>query len=188
MSYQETMSQINERRQQMMTLRGEMRALQAEIEPEIVRDYTFTSMEGEVQLSSLFGGKETLFLIHNMGKSCTSCTQWADGFNGVIDHLLDRAAFVVSSPDGPKVQAEFAASRGWKFKMVSHHGTDFAKDMGYFREGFWPGVSVYKKSADDIVRVSDGTFGPGDDFNCVYNFFDMMPEGAQDWEPKYSYA
>jgi hypothetical protein len=72
--------------------------------------------------------------------------------------------------------------------MVSHHGTDFAKDMGYFREGFWPGVSVYKKSGDDIVRVSDGTFGPGDDFNCVYNFFDMMPEGTGDWEPKYSYA
>ncbi len=188
MSYQETMSQINERRKQMMNLRDEMRALQSEIEPEIVSDYTFTTTTGEVQLSALFGDKDTLFVIHNMGKSCTSCTQWADGFNGVIDHLLDRAAFVVSSPDVPEVQAAFAASRGWKFRMVSHHGTNFAKDMGYFGDSFWPGVSVYKKSGNDVVRVSDGTFGPGDDFNCVYSFLAMTPEGAQGWQPKYAYA
>ena len=192
MTYQQTMSEINDRRKQMSGLRAEMRELQSAIEPEEVEDYTFTTPDGPVNLRSLFKDKDTLFLIHNMGKSCVNCTQWADGFNGVLDHLLDRAAFAVSSPDSPHVQKEFAEGRGWKFTMVSHEGTSFAEDMGYIgeREGkpsFWPGVSVYRKEGDRIVRVSDTSFGPGDDFNCIWNFFDMLPEGADGWEPKYSY-
>lgn len=193
MSYDETMKAIRERRQQMMNLRAEMRTLQAEIEPEEVEDYTFSTATEKVSLSSLFGNKDTLFLVHNMGRSCRYCTQWADGFNGILDHLEDRAAFAVSSPDSPEVQTEFAASRGWKFTMVSHQGTSFAKDMGYFKayegkESFWPGVSVFKKSGNKIVRVSDAEFGPGDDFNPIWNLFDMIPEGANGWEPKYTYG
>ena len=192
MTYKTTMSEINNRRKQMMALRAEMRELQSVIEPEEVSDQVFTTTGGDVSLSSLFGDKDTLFLIHNMGRSCPSCTQWADGFNGVISHLEDRAAFVISSPDSPAVQAEFAASRGWKLKMVSHEGTNFAKEMGYYREyegkpGFWPGVSVFKIQDGKVVRVSDTSFGPGDDFNPIWNFFDMIPEGPNGWDAKYSY-
>ncbi len=187
MSYQETMTEINKRRQKIMSLRAEMRTLQTDIEPEEITNYKLSVVDGEVTLASLFGDKDTLFMIHNMGKSCPSCTQWADGFNGVLDHLQDRAAFVVSSPDAPRVQAEFAAGRGWRFRMVSHQGTDFAKAMGYFKDGYWPGVSVLRKQGDRILRVSDSTFGPGDDFNSVYSFLAMTPEGGEDWEPKYAY-
>ena len=193
MTYADTMNDINSRRKQMTALRAEMRELQASIEPEEIEDCLFSSSTGDVNLGSLFGDKNTLFLIHNMGRSCVSCTQWADGFNGVLGHLQDRAAFVVSSPDSPEVQKEFADSRGWKFEMVSHEGTSFAEDMGYIGEyegkpSFWPGVSVFQKQGDKIVRVSDTSFGPGDDFNCIWNFFDMTPEGHDGWEPKYSYA
>lgn len=73
--------------------------------------------------------------------------------------------------------------------MVSHNGTSFAKDMGYHpEEGYWPGVSVFKKDGDRILRVSDTNFGPGDDFNAVWNLFDLIPEGPDEWEPKYSYT
>lgn len=140
-------------------------------------------------LASLFGSKDILFVVHNMGKSCVHCTQWADGFNGSLEHLEDRAAFVISSPDLPDVQKTFADSRNWKFTMVSHNGTSFAKDMGYHpQEGYWPGVSVFRKGGDRILRVSDTNFGPGDDFNAVWNLFDLIPEGPDGWEPKYSYA
>ena len=64
------------------------------------------------------------------GRGCVYCTMWADGFNGVVPHLEDRAAFVVVSPDEPHVQAEFAASRGWRFRMVAAR-SDFTGDMGY---------------------------------------------------------
>lgn len=193
MTYSETMATINEKREQMMALRSEIRELQSAIEPEEVSDYEFSTSNGNVTLTSLFGDKNVLFLIHNMGKGCVYCTQWADGFNGVLDHLQNRAAFAVSSPDAPKVQKEFAESRGWKFPMVSIKGTSFAEDMGYYKEyegkmSVWPGVSVFKKDGHKIVRVSDTSFGPGDDFNCIWNLFDMIPEGPNGWEPRYSYG
>jgi predicted dithiol-disulfide oxidoreductase (DUF899 family) len=167
-----------------------MRVLQAEIEPEEVADYSFTTTEGPVRLSQLFGDKDTLFVIHNMGKSCPACTMWADGYNGVLQHLENRAAFIVTSPDDPAAQAAFAASRGWRFRMVSHQGTDFAADMGYRSEngGWLPGVSVFRKEAGRVLRVSDQQLGPGDDLCSVWHFFDMTPEGSDGWRPKFSYA
>jgi predicted dithiol-disulfide oxidoreductase (DUF899 family) len=124
-----------------------------------------------------------------MGKSCPACTMWADGFNGVLAHLQDRAAFVVSSPDDPQIQAEFAQSRGWKFRMVSHAGSDFAADMGYRSARGWrPGVSVFRKQDGKIVRVSDTELGPGDDFCAVWHFFDLLPAGANGWRMRFSYS
>ena len=185
--YRDSIQEINARRQKISTLRKEMREIQRDIKPEEVTDYVFGTISEPVRLSELFGDKDTLFMIHNMGKSCPSCTQWADGFNGALDHLEDCAAFVVSSPDSPEEQRIFAKSRDWKFTMVSHADTNFAQDMGYKSGGFWPGVSVFKMAGNKVVRVSDAMFGPGDDFNPIYNFLAMLPEGDGDWEPKYSY-
>jgi hypothetical protein len=39
-----------------------------------------------------------------------------------------------------------------------------------------------------IVRMSDASFSPGDDFCSVWHFFDLIPEGAAGWQPKYNYA
>lgn len=168
-----------------------MRDLQHEVAPEPVDDYEFATNDGPVRLSQLFGDKDTLIAIHNMGKSCPACTMWADGYNGLIQHLQSRAAFVVTTPDDPKTQAEFAGSRGWRFRMVSHQGSDFALDMGYRNpetRGWLPGISVFQKRDGRIVRVSDQRLGPGDDFCSVYHFFDMIPEGWADFRPKFAYA
>src|SRR5215469_16844687 len=137
MPYRETTAKLAGYRREIGTLRERMRVLQAEIEPEEVADYTFVGADGPVRLSQLFGDKDTLFVIHNMGKTCPNCTMWADGFNGVLPHLENRAAFVVTSPDEPAIQAAFAGSRGWRFRMVSHQGTDFAADMGYRGDQGW---------------------------------------------------
>lgn len=189
MSYSDTVVQLNEYRRKIAGLRTEMRALQAEIEPQDVPDYRFATSAGEVSLSSLFGDKPDLFVIHNMGTGCPYCTMWADGFNGVLPHLQDRAAFVLATPDTPAVQAQFAASRGWNFRMVSHAGTDFAADMGYRGErGFQPGVSVFRKENGRILRVSDTGLGPGDDFCSVWHLFDLLPEGANGWRARFAYS
>jgi predicted dithiol-disulfide oxidoreductase (DUF899 family) len=81
------------------------RPLSATVERKGVYIELFT---GSVQLSDLFGEHEDLIVIHNMGVSCPYCTLWADGFNGLIRHLEDRAAFVMVSPDPPDIQKEFA--------------------------------------------------------------------------------
>jgi predicted dithiol-disulfide oxidoreductase (DUF899 family) len=125
-----------------------------------------------------------------MGASCVYCTLWADGFNGIHDHLANRAAFVVSSPDPPDAQRRFAAGRGWRFPMVSHVGTSFAADMGYrSEEGNWrPGVSVFRRAGDRIVRVADTGFEPHDDYCALWHLLGLLPGGAEGWSPRFSYA
>jgi predicted dithiol-disulfide oxidoreductase (DUF899 family) len=190
MRYEDTHAKLEACREQIAALRRQMRDLQKTVEPQPVEDYLLAGENGPVRLSQLFGDKHELFVIHNMGAGCRYCTLWADGFNGVAPHLMNRAAFAVASPDSPEQQQKFKASRGWRFPMVSHQGTSFAADMGYRSpEGRWrPGVSVFAKQKGGIVRVSDTGLGPGDDFCSVWHFFDLLPEGAAGWEPRYSYG
>ncbi len=190
MKYREASEKLAAYRKNIAEIRARMRATLAETEPEEVRDHAFATLSGERKLSELFGRKDELFLIHNMGRKCPYCTLWADGFNGVYAHLADRAAFVVSSPDAPAVQKEFAESRGWRFPMVSHQGTSVATDLGYGSEesGWIPGISVLRREGNRIVRLSDTNFHPLDDFSTVWHILDLLPEGTAGWTPKYRYA
>jgi predicted dithiol-disulfide oxidoreductase (DUF899 family) len=169
--------------------RRRVEALRA-LPPQPVRDYELHTLQGAVRLSELFGGRHDLIVIHNMGRSCPYCTTWADGFVGLAKHLEDRAALVLSSPDEPKTQAEFAASRGWPFRMVSIRGTSFAKDMGFEDPDgdVGPGVSAFHRNEDgSIVRTGYAWFGPGDDFCGLWHMFDLLKDGAAGWAPKYQY-
>lgn len=175
-------------------LREKANALRMKDAKAKVPDYSLKDWDGgTASLSSLFGGKKDLIVVHNMGKSCPYCTMWADGFNGLRPHLEDRAAFVVVSPDIPKVQQEFARSRGWKFRMLSAHGTSFIKDMGFWAEdgkksGPIPGVSTFRLKDGKIHRVSRAGFGPGDDFCPVWPLFDLLKDGSEGWTAKFHYA
>ena len=189
MNYKRTSERIAAYRREIAALRIKMREAQAQIEPEPVKDYEFTTLTGAVRLSTLFGDKDDLFVILNMGTSCAHCTLWADGFSGIYDHIADRASFVVASPDPPDVQRGFAAGRGWTFPMVSHAGTTFARDMGYRSEagGWLPGVSVFRRGSGNILRVADTSFSPGDDFCALWHMLDLLPKGAAGWRPKFTY-
>jgi predicted dithiol-disulfide oxidoreductase (DUF899 family) len=185
----DTAARLAEHRAQIADLRRQMRAAQAAAEPEQVRDYELVAAQGPVRLSELFGTKRDLIVIHNMGASCPNCTLWADGYNGIYHHLVERAAFVVSSPDPPDVQQSFAQARGWRFRMVSHAGTTFAADMGYrsVRGSWLPGISVFVLDGGRILRVSDAPCDIGDDFCALWHLLDLLPEGAAGFRPKISY-
>ena len=190
MRYRQASQRLTAYRKRIGTIRRRMRKIQRQVTPEPVEDYVFTSTRGPVRLSQLFGGKRDLIVIHNMGRHCPHCTLWADGYNGLYPHLASRAAFVVTSPDPPAVQQRFARSRGWRFPMLSHHGTTFAADMGYrSREGHWrPGVSAFRRTRDGIVRLADTGFQPGDDFCPAWHFFDLFPDGAAGWHARFRYT
>ena len=194
MNDRETSAKLAQYRSQIAELRAKIRETQAAAEPEEVRDYEFATTGKTVLLSELFAGKDDLFVIHNMGSKCPYCTLWADGYNGIYHHLANRAGFVVSSPDTSAVQQRLAASRSWRFPMVSHQGSSFAADMGYRGEsGSWlPGISVFKRDTAGgrgrILRVSNAGFSPGDDFCALWHIFDLLPGGAGDWDPKFTYA
>jgi predicted dithiol-disulfide oxidoreductase (DUF899 family) len=189
MTRREPAEKLAEYRRRIADLRKEVRTLRATSGPEQVRDYEFATLEGPVRLSNLFGGKRNLILIHNMGSSCPNCTLWADGFNGIYHHLVDRVAFVVSSPDPPHVQRAFAQGRGWRFPMVSHMDTTFATDMGYRSgHGSWlPGISVFRIDNERLLRVADTPCDIGDDFCALWHLFDLIPEGSEGWRPQISY-
>ena len=111
---------------------------------------------------------------------------WADGFNGVYHHISDRVAFVVSTPDPPSVQADFAAMRGWKFPIISTLGTSFKVDMGFEKDGYYyPGVSIFKRDENQVItHYTKAAFGPGDDYCNVWSLFDLLPTREETYIPK----
>lgn len=173
-------------------MKQKLAKLRKKQKPEIVEmDYVFLSQNSKpVKLSKLFGNKEELIILHNMGFSCSNCTLWADGFNGLVLPLNDRATFYVENDESVAVQKKFAKSRGWKFKMLSSAGTNFKKDMGYQhlkndKKNNWPGISTFFKKDGKIYRRAHAGFGPGDNFCVMWDIIDLL--GDQDWQPKYKY-
>lgn len=171
-------------------LKQQLSHLRRKTRPKAVADYRFSDMEGKpLRLSQAFGRQKDLIVVHNMGRRCPYCTMWADGFNGVLPHLENRAAFLVASPDEPKDQKSFHRSRGWKFRMASTRGSTFSHDMGFEPAPgqCMPGYTTFRKKQGRIERVSSTFFGPGDDYCSVFHFFDLLADGIGDWGPKYKY-
>jgi predicted dithiol-disulfide oxidoreductase (DUF899 family) len=160
----------------------------------VTKPYKLYDREGlPLGLGDLFGDKEDLIIIHNMGRSCRYCTLWADEINGIIPHLANRAALALVSPDPPVVQQEFAKSRGWNFRMLSDRDHEFSLDMGFgkmkdLKFHPWPGYSTFQKQSDgSIKRIGYDEFGPGDMYSSAWHFYDLLKDGAGDWEPQYKY-
>jgi predicted dithiol-disulfide oxidoreductase (DUF899 family) len=185
--------EVEELEAELLTLKKRISETRKKRPREEVQDYVLKTADGQpVKLSELFGEKEDLIVIHNMGKGCVYCTLWADGFTGFTPHLSDRAGFVLTSPNPPDVLKKFGESRGWNFPLVSAEGTSFIQDMGFWQThgeytGPGPGVSSFHKDPDGkIYRIGKANFGPGDDFCSVWPLVDLL-EGSKDWEPQYSY-
>lgn len=179
--------EIQERRSKIVEL------LKQDAKP-VERTYSFTDWSNQrVRLDELFGEKDDLIILHNMGKGCVYCTMWADEINGIHKHLEDRAAFAMVNPNPINVQKEFAAGRGWGFKMLSDGDMDFTYDMGFAMEKdgkryAQPGFSTFHRDASGMItRIGYDEFGPGDQYSSIWHFFELLKDGAKEWEPEYSY-
>jgi predicted dithiol-disulfide oxidoreductase (DUF899 family) len=188
------LSAIRSLQKEIMEKQAKVNELMRSRAAEPVADVTFKGAgNADVRLSELFGDKDDLIVIHNMGRSCVYCTLWLDGFSGMHDHFTSRAAFVVVSPDTPNVQAEFAASRSWPFTMVSNADSGFTQAMGMATEQdgkthYAPGFSTFKKNPDgSIERVANSWFGPGDMYCGIWHMFDVLDGGAKEWAPRFAY-
>lgn len=174
-----TAARLGELHQRLKSLEEEIATTRRQLAETAVPDYQLTGRDGgAVRLGELFGERDRLIVIHNMGFSCPYCTMWADGFNGLLPHIEERAAFVVVSPDDAGQQVEGAAKRGWQFRMASSRGSSFAKDMGFEADDGSPkpGVSTFVRTGDGTIRRHDSApFGPGDKFCAVWSFVDLLP-------------
>jgi predicted dithiol-disulfide oxidoreductase (DUF899 family) len=161
---------------------------QATTEAAEVPNYSFETMTGSVDLASLFGGKEILFAIHNMGQGCRYCTLWADGLNGFLPHLEDKFSVVLLSKDAPELQQQFGNSRGWRFRMASHGGGAYISEQSVLAgESNMPGMVCYQRKDGKITRKSSAGFGPGDLFCSMWHILSLAGIGEEDWTPQYSY-
>lgn len=176
---------------QMTELRKELYGAFKEMAQMDVPDVQLQRADGSpVMLSELFEGKDELLLIHNMGRSCAYCTLWADGFNGVCQHIANRVPFALLTPDDPATATAFARSRGWTMPIACYAESKLAETLGFKSpQGYMPGMSTLKKSADaSITRTGMSFFGPGDDFCAIWHMFELLPNGVNNWEPKFSYS
>ena len=153
-----------------------------------VPDYSFMTLEGDVPLSGLFGGRDRLLAIHNMGQACRYCTLWADGINGVLPHLESAMAVVLLSKDEPSVQRRFAASRGWRFRLASHGGGAYIREQTTCPGvDNMPGAVVYELRDGAVLRKNASVFGPGDMFCPSWNFLAMAGIPPEEWTPQFNY-
>ena len=141
----------------------------------------------------LFGDRNDLIVIHNMGKSCVYCTLWADGLNGMLPHIESGTSIVLMNSDQPEVQREFAESRGWNFRIIRDDDGVFTKTMGFATEtekgiSLMPGFSTFHRHEDGtITRVAYDFFGPGDTYMPIFPMFELLHDGGAQWQPQYSY-
>lgn len=179
---------ITELQKQIFDLIGELETLQRSNSGDEVPNYSFATEHGEVSLLDLFGGRDKLLLIHNMGQGCRYCTMWADGLNGILSHLESAMAVALVSKDAPELQRRMANSRGWRFRLASHGGGDYIKEQTV-SEGSdnYPGVATYKRDGDRITRLNSSIFGPGDLYCSTWNLLAMAGIGFDDWTPQYAY-
>ena len=154
----------------------------------VVPDYAFQTLTGKARLSDLFQDKTRLLMIHNMGQGCRYCTLWADGINGVLDHLEDAMAVVLVSKDPPDLQRRMALDRAWRFRLASHGGGAYMSEqcaMGEYSN--MPGAAVYERKGDKIVKRGRTFFGPGDLYSPVWHFLALAGLNEGDWTPQFHY-
>ena len=167
---------------------AELHALQKENPGAPVANYTFETMAGEATLLDLFGNRDRLLAIHNMGQGCRYCTLWADGFNGLLPHLESALAVVLLSKDQPETQRRFANARGWRFQLASHGGGKYIREQSVMDgDDNYPGAVVYERDADTILRKNACVFGPGDIYCLMWTLLGLAGLGEEDWTPQFTY-
>ena len=165
------------------------------------KHYEFVGPGGTESLSDLFAGKSQLLIYHFMlgpdwDEGCTSCSFWADNFDGIDIHLAHRdiSFLAVSRAEYQKIAA-YKERMGWRFKWVSSHGSDFNFDFQVsfteeqkenneveynYRTGPYfidelPGVSVFAKNENGEVFHTYSAYSRGVDIlNGAYNYICLL--------------
>jgi predicted dithiol-disulfide oxidoreductase (DUF899 family) len=165
---------------------------------------------GKIRLSQLFPAKsDNLVVIHAMfgaedEHACPMCTMWADGYDAIAPHVVNRTGFVLVAKQPAEGMSRWAGERGWRhLRLLSSHGSTFNADFG-MEQGSQqlPGISVFRRAEDGIhhfystqFTMSKNALDPEirefrgiDLFSPVWHVFDLLPEGRESWMPALSYS
>ncbi len=164
--------------------------LRTQLAGQTVDDTELLTVAGPRRLSDFFGDNELLILMHNMGTGCSYCTTYADGMNGILDHLRSRAEVLLVSPTEPNAHRAFADSRGWKFQVASLADGTLSDQLGFPPDpAGYPGIAVLAKDATgQITVVCRGDYEPGDRYSPAWHVAALI-DGSYEpgWSPRISY-
>ena len=158
----------------------------------------------DVRLSQLFApGKDRLIIDHMMWAAndklpCPMCNMWADGYAAIAPHVSNKVNFALVAKVDLATLRQWARGRGWnKIRLLSSHDNSFNKDLLMEEEAGRqrPGVSVFSRAADGKIHhfyTTEASLGQGhhrgiDLYSPVWNLFDLLPEGRENWMPKHAY-
>jgi predicted dithiol-disulfide oxidoreductase (DUF899 family) len=181
-------SEIARLEKEIFDLTKKLEKMRKEATPKAVPNYKFKTLTGETSLLEMFGNKETLFVIHNMGQGCRYCTLWGDGLNAFVSHLESTFAVAMVSKDSPEVQRTFANSRGWRFSMASHGGGAYISEQSVMEgENNMPGIVCYVRKGNEVFRKNSSIFGPSDQFCSLWSVVSLAGFDEESWVPQYNY-
>lgn len=173
----------------------------------VTEPYVFERARGPATLPELFEGRGQLVVYHFMfgpddQAGCKSCSFWADGFAGIVEHLQHRDVTLVAISRAPLARLTAYARRlGWTFEWVSSAGTEFNRDYGVSfsaqdlaagpvtynytgqppHGGELPGISVFARGDDGAVYHTYSCYARGlDMMNPAYQYLDLTPKGRDE--------
>jgi len=181
----------------------------------VEKDYVFDSVDGPRSMVELFNGKDQLIVYHFMlgpdwEEGCTSCSFWADNFEGIEVHLAHRDVSLVVIADAPQTKlAAYKKRMGWKTPWFSAHDTDFNRDFHVafspqeleannvyynYRNVSFPvdqaaGISVFQKGDNAEIYHTYSCYSRGlDMLNGAYHYLDLTPKGRDEDDLSFSMA
>jgi predicted dithiol-disulfide oxidoreductase (DUF899 family) len=180
------------------------------------KQYVFDGPKGKETLAELFGSRSQLVVYHFMfspedEEGCSSCSFWADTFNGSSVHLNPRDTTFVAISRAPLARIEpFKQRMGWSFKWLSSGASDFNFDyyVSFTSEEAHNGTAFYNYTKTDPVQLLHGLmdregisvftkdesgavfhtyscFSRGIDMmNATYQYLDLTPRGRDEDGPE----
>jgi predicted dithiol-disulfide oxidoreductase (DUF899 family) len=150
-------------------------------------------------------------------RPCPGCTHFLDALDGATRHIMQRTSFYVVAKSPIERLRDVAQERGWRhLRLLSAAGNAYSAD--YFgdstklsaavraQQDFKPGeewdmpiLNVFTRDGDGIRHFWGSELlyvppEPGQEYrhndlmDPLWNFFDTLPEGRGDFQPKLSYA
>ncbi len=171
----------------------------------LVEDYVFDGVGGSVRLSELFEeGKQSLILYGYMygpddEAPCPMCSSFLDGANAYYPHLSQRVNFAIVARSPIERLCAVAEERGWsRLPLLSSANNDYAIDyVTQAPDGSQlPKCHVFVKREDGVHHfwASELLFAPWDQHPRhidmlwpIWHYFDLTPEGRENWMPALDY-
>ncbi len=169
-----------------------------------VRNYEFIDGAECVKLSELFApGKPYLVVYHIMywqddQEFFPMCSMWVDGWNGIADHVAQRANIVASSLAPIDKVESWKAHRNWnRIRVLADADSSLARDTGAEDDKGDPQstILVFEKDGDTIRHVytahpefPDGSHRGIDQLCATWHILDLLPSARGDWNAGNDYA